>query len=70
MISKKAIDVAEALKVMLTAESTMGKTYELYGPKEYQVKEIFDLAREISMKPLPIRSAPNAVFKYVNNLCR
>lgn len=48
---------------MLTAESTIGKTYELYGPKEYQVKDIFELAREISMKPLPIRGAPNAVLK-------
>lgn len=48
---------------MLTAESTMGKTYELYGPREYAIKEIFELAREITMKPLPIRNAPNAVFK-------
>lgn len=48
---------------MLTAESTMGKTYELYGPREYQVKEIFELAREISMKPLPIRAIPNTVTK-------
>lgn len=48
---------------MLTAESTMGKTYELYGPKEYAIKEIFDLAREISMKPLPIRAVPNTGIK-------
>lgn len=41
----------------------MGKTYELYGPREYQVKEIFELAREISMKPLPIRAIPNTVTK-------
>ncbi|KAI8641680.1 hypothetical protein BD408DRAFT_417745 [Parasitella parasitica] len=58
-----AIDVAHALEIMLTAESTTGKTYELYGPKEYAVREIFELAREITMKPLPIRAAPNAVFK-------
>lgn len=63
-----AIDVAEALRVMLTAESTIGKTYELYGPKEYQVKDIFELAREISMKPLPIRGAPNAVLKVIATL--
>ncbi|KAI8390187.1 hypothetical protein BD560DRAFT_380170 [Blakeslea trispora] len=60
-----AIDVAHALEVMLTAESTMGKTYELYGPKEYTIKQIFDLAREISMKPLPIRNAPTPVFKAI-----
>lgn len=48
---------------MLTAESTMGKTYELYGPKEYKVKEIFELAREISMKPIPIRNVPDNILK-------
>lgn len=48
---------------MLTAESTVGKTFELYGPKEYKVKEIFELAREISMKPLPIRPIPNVAIK-------
>ncbi|KAI9363766.1 hypothetical protein BD770DRAFT_469680 [Pilaira anomala] len=60
-----AIDVAQALEIMLTAESTVGKTFELYGPKEYKVKEIFELAREISMKPLPIRSIPNAAIKLI-----
>ncbi|KAG1171706.1 hypothetical protein G6F70_006804 [Rhizopus microsporus] len=60
-----AIDVAHALEVMLTAESTMGKTYELYGPKEYKVKEIFELAREISMKPIPIRNVPDNILKLV-----
>ncbi|KAG0789356.1 hypothetical protein G6F22_006733 [Rhizopus arrhizus] len=60
-----AIDVAQALEVMLTAESTMGKTYELYGPKEYKVKEIYELAREISMQPLPIRNVPDSVLKFM-----
>ncbi|KAG0754539.1 hypothetical protein G6F62_010083 [Rhizopus arrhizus] len=60
-----AIDVAQALEVMLTAESTMGKTYELYGPKEYKVKDIYELAREISMQPLPIRNVPDSVLKFM-----
>lgn len=50
---------------MLTAESTMGKTYELYGPKEYKVKDIYELAREISMQPLPIRNVPDSVLKFM-----
>lgn len=58
-----AVDVAEALQVMLTADSTTGKTYELYGPKEYTIKEIFDIAREITMKPLPIRAVPNKILE-------
>ncbi|GAA5804573.1 hypothetical protein EDC94DRAFT_624977 [Helicostylum pulchrum] len=63
-----AIDVAQALDIMLTAESTVGKTYELYGPKEYQVKQIFDLAREIAMKPLPIYPIPNIGIKLIATL--
>ncbi|KAI8970396.1 hypothetical protein BDF20DRAFT_891006 [Mycotypha africana] len=59
-----AVDVAHGLEVIFTAESSMGKTYEFYGPKEYKVKEIFDLARDITMKPLPIRHIPNSLLKY------
>ncbi|KAI9280806.1 hypothetical protein BY458DRAFT_531765 [Sporodiniella umbellata] len=60
-----AIDVAQALEVMLTAESTMGKTYELYGPQAYTIEQIYELAREISMKPLPIRNVPDRLLKLV-----
>ncbi|KAI7903935.1 uncharacterized protein BX663DRAFT_470943 [Cokeromyces recurvatus] len=63
-----AIDVAHALEVMLTAESTIGKTYELYGPKEYAIKEIFELAREITLKPLPIRRVPDRLLKMAATL--
>ncbi|KAI8886981.1 NAD(P)-binding protein [Backusella circina FSU 941] len=58
-------DVAKALEIMLTAESTMGKTYELYGTKQYAYKDIFELAREISMKDLPIRNLPNFAAKLI-----
>ncbi|KAI7862325.1 hypothetical protein BDF14DRAFT_1886201 [Spinellus fusiger] len=61
----EVLDVAQALTVMLTAESTMGKTYELYGPKQYTVEQVFMLAREISMKPLPIRYFPTVFTKMV-----
>jgi NADH dehydrogenase (ubiquinone) 1 alpha subcomplex subunit 9 len=56
-------DVAQALEIMLTAESTMGKTYELYGSKQYAYKDIFEIAREIAMKDLPIRTLPNFAAK-------
>ncbi|KAL1933025.1 hypothetical protein VTP01DRAFT_8703 [Rhizomucor pusillus] len=59
-----AIDVAQALEVMFLAESTAGKTYELYGPKEYTYKEIYELAREITMKPLPFYNLPVPVAKF------
>ena len=43
-----AIDVGEALEKMLHDDSTAGETYELYGPKQYQLAEIKELVdREI-----------------------
>lgn len=42
------VDIAEALERMLYDDSTAGETYELYGPKQYQVAEIKELVdREI-----------------------
>ncbi|CAM0136375.1 Protein-lysine N-methyltransferase efm5 [Umbelopsis sp. WA50703] len=58
-----AIDIAQALEVILGAESTMGKTYEFYGPKEYSYQQLFDIAREISKKPLPTYNLPTSVAK-------
>jgi NADH dehydrogenase (ubiquinone) 1 alpha subcomplex subunit 9 len=43
-----AIDVGEALERMLHDDTTAGETYELYGPKQYQLAEIKELVdREI-----------------------
>ncbi|KAI5246165.1 hypothetical protein E4T43_02849 [Aureobasidium subglaciale] len=43
-----AIDVGEALEKMCHDDSTAGETYELYGPKQYQMAEIKELVeREI-----------------------
>ncbi|KAG0172271.1 hypothetical protein DFQ28_005443 [Apophysomyces sp. BC1034] len=58
-----AVDVAQAMNVMLTAESTAGKTYELYGPKEYTIEQIYKIAREISLKSLPIYPIPTPIAK-------
>ncbi|CAG8583985.1 6764_t:CDS:2, partial [Cetraspora pellucida] len=40
-------DVALALERMLKDESTIGKTYELYGPREFTYEEVFDLIGEL-----------------------
>ncbi|MCJ1481074.1 NADH-ubiquinone oxidoreductase 40 kDa subunit [Schaereria dolodes] len=43
-----AIDVGQALEVMLQDDSTASQTYELYGPKNYSMAEIAELVdREI-----------------------
>ncbi|KAF7721169.1 hypothetical protein EC973_005136 [Apophysomyces ossiformis] len=63
-----AVDVAQAMNVMLTAESTAGKTYELYGPKEYTIEQIYQVAREISLKPLPIYPIPTPIAKFAATL--
>ncbi|GAB7356370.1 hypothetical protein MBLNU459_g7154t1 [Dothideomycetes sp. NU459] len=43
-----AIDVGDALERMLYDDSTASETYELYGPKQYQLAEIKELVdREI-----------------------
>ncbi|ORX44267.1 NAD(P)-binding protein [Hesseltinella vesiculosa] len=59
------VDVAHAIEVMFGAESTAGKTYELYGDRAYTFEQVFDLAREISMKPLPTYNIPTGVAKLI-----
>lgn len=46
-----AIDVGQALEVMLQDDTTASQTYELYGPKNYSTAEIAELVdREIIKK--------------------
>ncbi|KAI9302231.1 hypothetical protein BJ944DRAFT_242564 [Cunninghamella echinulata] len=59
------VDVAQAIEVIFGAESTMGKTYELYGDKEYTFEQVYELAREISLKPLPTFNLPTPVAKLI-----
>ncbi|CAG8515948.1 2447_t:CDS:2 [Diversispora eburnea] len=40
-------DVAAALETILSDESTIGETYELYGPREYTHEQIFNLVDNI-----------------------
>ncbi|RUS16462.1 hypothetical protein BC937DRAFT_91171 [Endogone sp. FLAS-F59071] len=58
------LDVAQALEIMLKAESTAGKTYELYGPKEYTFNEIWELARDVVKKPLTTYLVPKFAAKW------
>ncbi|RHZ81169.1 hypothetical protein Glove_123g190 [Diversispora epigaea] len=40
-------DVAAALETILSDESTIGETYELYGPREYTHEQIYNLVDDI-----------------------
>ncbi|KAJ5637824.1 NADH-ubiquinone oxidoreductase 40 kDa subunit [Penicillium lividum] len=58
-----AIDVGKALEAMLHDDSTVGQTYELYGPKNYSTAEIAELVdREIVKKRRHI-NVPKALLK-------
>ncbi|KAI8060453.1 hypothetical protein BC940DRAFT_312045 [Gongronella butleri] len=59
------LDVAKAIEVINGAESTAGKTYELYGDRAYTYEQVYELAREISMKPLPSYNLPTALVKLI-----
>ncbi|KAJ5679772.1 NADH-ubiquinone oxidoreductase 40 kDa subunit [Penicillium macrosclerotiorum] len=58
-----AIDVGAALEKMLHDDSTVGQTFELYGPKNYSTAEIAELVdREIVKKRTHI-NVPKAILK-------
>ncbi|KAK4194984.1 putative N6-adenine methyltransferase-domain-containing protein [Triangularia verruculosa] len=57
------IDVGEALEKMLWDDNTASQTFELYGPKQYQMAEIAKLVdREIFKKRRHI-NVPKAILK-------
>ncbi|KAK5653557.1 hypothetical protein OQA88_8816 [Cercophora sp. LCS_1] len=63
-----AIDVGEALELMLYDDNTASQTYELYGPKEYSTAQIAELVdREIYKKRRHI-NVPKAILKPVAGL--
>ncbi|KAL7951164.1 hypothetical protein V8C42DRAFT_303266 [Trichoderma barbatum] len=60
-----SIDVGAALEKMLYDDSTVGKTFELYGPKQYSLAEIAALVdKEIYKKRRHI-NVPKAILKPV-----
>ncbi|KAH9464749.1 hypothetical protein MJO28_001547 [Puccinia striiformis f. sp. tritici] len=61
------LDVAEAMQLMSTAESTIGKTFELAGPRTYSHEELFEVLEVLTHKSLTpsIISLPLPVFKFL-----
>ncbi|OQD74498.1 hypothetical protein PENDEC_c010G04626 [Penicillium decumbens] len=58
-----AIDVGRALERMLHDESTVGQTFELYGPKEYSTAEIAELVETEILKSRTRIYVPKALLK-------
>ncbi|MBW0502046.1 hypothetical protein O181_041761 [Austropuccinia psidii MF-1] len=63
------LDVAEAMQMMSTANSTIGKTFELFGPRTYTHEELFKVLEALTLKPLtPSFGLPLSIFKLINKL--
>lgn len=58
-----AIDVGEALEVIGYDDSTAGETFELYGPKQYSMKEISQMVDKEIMKTRRHINLPKPVIK-------
>jgi len=58
-----AIDVGEALEVIGYDDSTAGETYELYGPKQYSMKEISAMVDKEIMKTRRHINVPKPAIK-------
>jgi NADH dehydrogenase (ubiquinone) 1 alpha subcomplex subunit 9 len=58
-----AIDVGEALEVIGFDDSTAGETFELYGPKQYSMKEISTMVDKEIMKTRRHINVPKPAIK-------
>jgi NADH dehydrogenase (ubiquinone) 1 alpha subcomplex subunit 9 len=58
-----AIDVGEALEVIGYDDSTAGETFELYGPKQYSMKEISAMVDKEIMKTRRHINVPKPAIK-------
>lgn len=56
-------DVGEALEKIGYDDSTAGQTFELFGPKEYSLKEISDLVEKETLKQRRHINVPRAIMK-------
>jgi NADH dehydrogenase (ubiquinone) 1 alpha subcomplex subunit 9 len=63
-----SIDVGAALEKMLYDESTVGQTYELYGPKEYAMSEIAVMVDKEIFKARRHINLPKAVLQPISEL--
>jgi NADH dehydrogenase (ubiquinone) 1 alpha subcomplex subunit 9 len=62
-------DVAEAIGVCLRDSSTVGKTYELSGPKAYSVEEVYNMIfASIKKEPFTVSTKSDMAPEFVNNL--
>lgn len=67
------IDVAKGLEKMLHDDTTAAETYELYGPKEYSMKEISELVdkeivkhrRHVNVPPQLLKPAAKYLNKFL-----
>ncbi|KAI5361265.1 Putative NmrA-like domain, NAD(P)-binding domain superfamily [Septoria linicola] len=58
-----SIDIGQALEVMCQDDSTAGQTYELFGPKEYSMKEVSELVDREMIKKRRHINVPKAALK-------
>jgi len=58
-----AIDVGAALELMLQDDTTAGQTYELYGPTQYTMRDIYELAAREVLKRHPVVNIPKVLRK-------
>lgn len=64
----QSIDVGAALEKLLYDDSTAGKTFELYGPKQYSLAEIAALVDKEIFKKRRHINVPKAILKPVAGL--
>ena len=62
------LDVAEAMKIMMTADSTMGQTFSLPGPKAYSFEELIKIAEVETVHKLQGLNIPKAVASMVTRI--
>jgi len=62
------IDVAAALEKIGYDDSTVGKTYELYGPKEYTMAQIHAMVQEATQNKLLQVNLPKQVYQFIAQL--
>jgi NADH dehydrogenase (ubiquinone) 1 alpha subcomplex subunit 9 len=63
-----AIDVGQALELMLQDDSTASQTYELFGPKNYSTAEIAELVDKEILKRRRHINVPKVILKPVANV--
>lgn len=63
-----AIDVGAALELMLQDDTTAGQTYELYGPTQYTMREIYETAAREVLKRRPVLNIPKRLRKPMSSL--